>query len=56
MITFTVATAYSQPIQIQGKRYRIDKRGSLIIIGPHFTTAATFPAGYWQSVTQHAQQ
>jgi hypothetical protein len=54
MTTFTIATEYSQPIQIQGRSFRVDKSGALIIIGKHFSTVAAYPAGYWQSITQYA--
>jgi hypothetical protein len=54
MNNYTILDRFGSSIKITAKSFRIDKNGSLILIGKRFATVAAYPAGYWQSITQHA--
>lgn len=32
--------------------YRVDKRNTLFVVGPHFSTLAAYPFGSWSYVSQ----
>jgi hypothetical protein len=54
MHDYTIIDRNGNGIFLTAKNFRVDKTGSLIIIGKRFATLAVYPAGYWQSITQHA--